>query len=52
MESVHKRKLNEKYPHLLRQRRVIVLGIRDEYEYMDERLVAALRGLVVPHLRQ
>jgi predicted protein tyrosine phosphatase len=50
MEAVHKRKLNRKYPHLLRQRRVIVLDIPDDYEYMDERLVATLRKLVTPYL--
>lgn len=52
METVHKRKLNQKYAHLLRQRRVVVLNIRDDYEYMDERLVATLNHLVRPHLHR
>jgi predicted protein tyrosine phosphatase len=52
MESIHKRKLSQKYPHLLRGRQVIVLDIPDNYEYMDERLIAALKQAVTRHLRR
>ena len=51
MEAVHKRKLNAKYAHLLSGRRVVVLDIPDNYEYMDERLIAALDKAVTPYLR-
>jgi predicted protein tyrosine phosphatase len=34
MESAHKCKLNQKYAHLLKGRRVILLGIPDRYECM------------------
>jgi predicted protein tyrosine phosphatase len=51
METVHKRRLNQKYAALLRRRRVIVLNIRDDYEYMDERLVTMLNQTVTPYLR-
>jgi predicted protein tyrosine phosphatase len=50
MESVHKRRLSQKFGQLLQQRRVIVLGIPDHYEYMDKQLVAALQKAVTPHL--
>ncbi len=50
MESVHKRRLNQKFGQLLQQRRVIVLGIPDHYEYMDQQLVAALQKAVTPYL--
>jgi predicted protein tyrosine phosphatase len=52
MESIHKRKLSQKYAHLLRRRQVIVLDIPDNYEYMDEQLIAALKQAVTPHLRR
>jgi predicted protein tyrosine phosphatase len=52
MESVHKRKLSQKYGHLLRTRRVIVLGIQDNYEYMDKQLIALLNDAVTPYLRR
>ena len=52
MEAVHKRKLNQKFARLLQLWRVVVLNIRDNYEYMDERLVAALNQSVTPHLHR
>lgn len=51
MESVHKLRLNKKYAHLLKTRRVIVLGIPDDYEYMDKQLIAQLTKAVTPYLR-
>jgi predicted protein tyrosine phosphatase len=50
MESVHKRKLRQRYGHLLRTRRVIVLDIQDDYKYMDKRLIALLNDAVTPYL--
>ena len=50
MEAVHKRRLNERFSSLLKTRRLIVLGIPDNYEYMDESLIAVLRQKVTPHL--
>jgi predicted protein tyrosine phosphatase len=51
MEAVHKRRLHDKFSPLLRNRRVIVLGIPDKYEYMDQALVAALKKKVTRHLQ-
>jgi len=35
---------------LLKDKKMVVLGIPDVYEYMDEMLVALLNNLVTPHL--
>ncbi len=51
METVHKRKLNQKFASLLKTRRVVVLGIPDKYGYMDEALVASLNQKVPRHLK-
>ena len=51
MESVHKRKLSQRFARLLRTRRVIVLGIPDNYGYMDNQLIASLKDAVTPYLR-
>ncbi len=51
MEAIHQRRMREKFPSLLRQRKVIVLGIPDNYEYMDKALVARLKEKVVGHLK-
>ena len=50
MERVHERKLLERFGSLLRAKRVVVLGILDEYKYMDPELVAVLRRKVTPYL--
>jgi predicted protein tyrosine phosphatase len=51
METVHKRKLNQRFASLLKTRRVIVLGIPDKYDYMDEALVALLNQKISRHLK-
>ena len=51
METVHKRKLNQKFASLLKTRRVVVLGIPDKYNYMDKALVASLNQKVPRHLK-
>ena len=50
MERVHKRKLQEKFKSQLRAKRVIVLGVPDNYKYMDPELVRILESAVHPHL--
>lgn len=42
MENVHREKLRHKYQGLLTGKQLVVLNIPDEYEYMDEELVAML----------
>ena len=43
MESAHKTRLNRKFAKHLVGKRIAVLNIPDDYEYMDEELVALLK---------
>lgn len=49
MERPHRNKLQKKFRKALRGR-VICLDIPDDYEFMDEQLVALLKAKVIPHL--
>ena len=51
MEAVHRRRLNQRFSALLRTKRIIVLGIPDEYGYMDQSLIDILRTKVSQHLK-
>jgi predicted protein tyrosine phosphatase len=46
MEEVHRRKLREKFPGLLKTKRLVVLRIPDKYGYMDPELVRLLKQRV------
>ena len=50
MEKVHRNKLSRKFKRHLHRQRVIVLGIPDNYDYMDPALVELLKFKVVPLL--
>jgi predicted protein tyrosine phosphatase len=50
MERVQRNKLSKKFRAYLKNQRVIVLGIADDYEYMDPALVRLFEKLVPPHL--
>lgn len=39
MESNHKKKLNKNYSKYLANKRIVILGIPDDYEYMQPELV-------------
>jgi predicted protein tyrosine phosphatase len=43
MEEVHRRKLTERFPDQLKTKKIVVLGIPDEYGYMSPNLVELLR---------
>lgn len=51
MENAHRSKLQKKFRQHLNGKRVIVLGIPDNYGYMDEALVALLRAKVAAFVR-
>jgi predicted protein tyrosine phosphatase len=51
MESSHRRRRTERFGPVLRTKRIAVLGIPDDYEYMDSELVRALEEKVRPHLK-
>ncbi|MFT6180916.1 MAG: putative protein tyrosine phosphatase [Akkermansiaceae bacterium] len=50
MEKIHRSKLNQKYGHVLRGKKVVVLGIPDIYEFMDKELVLILRQKCAKYL--
>jgi predicted protein tyrosine phosphatase len=50
MEANHRRKLNKMFRSILQGKRIVVLGIPDDFAYMDPNLVAILRGRVPQHL--
>jgi predicted protein tyrosine phosphatase len=50
MEPAHRTRLSNKFGSLLRSKRVIVLGIPDDYGFMDPELVRILRARVSPYL--
>ena len=52
MERVHKRRLQQSFRLQLRAKRVIVLGIPDNYKYMDPELVQMLESAVQPYIQQ
>jgi predicted protein tyrosine phosphatase len=51
MQAVHRRRLNQRFSALLRTKRIIVLGIPDEYGYLDQSLIDILRTKVSQHLK-
>jgi predicted protein tyrosine phosphatase len=50
MEAAHFRRLKQRFGKLLNKKKVVVLGITDEYSYMDPELVKLLRNKVIPFL--
>ncbi|MGB6743883.1 MAG: phosphotyrosine protein phosphatase [Terracidiphilus sp.] len=50
MERTHRSKLQQRFGSLLREKRVIVLNIPDDYGYMDQELVRILEEKVTPYL--
>lgn len=50
MEKVHRHRLNLKFKSSLAGKRIAVLNIPDEYDYMDPALVALLKVRCAPYL--
>ena len=51
METRHRKRLQEQFGSALREKKLVVLEIPDEYGYMDPELVAELKVRVPVHLR-
>jgi predicted protein tyrosine phosphatase len=51
METVHRQRLKRRFPAQLKAKKIVVLGIPDNYKYMDPELVRILRTKVLPHLK-
>ncbi len=50
MEKEHRNKLSQKFKRHLNRQRVIVLGIPDDYDFMDPDLIRLLKMKVMPFL--
>lgn len=50
MEQKHKRRIVENFPNEVQDKTIIVLDIPDEYQYMDEELVAMIKDSVDAYL--
>ncbi|RXH58482.1 cellular communication/signal transduction [Granulicella sibirica] len=50
MEGAHLRRLNWRFPVQMRQKRAIVLNIRDDYDFMDPDLIELLRSRLRTHI--
>ena len=50
MEKRHKEILQQRFPQALAGKEVIILGIEDNYEYMDAELIEILSASVLPYL--
>jgi len=51
MENHHRNKLRERYGKLLETKRLVVLCIPDDYDYMEAELIEILKKKVTPYLR-
>ena len=50
MEAQHRKKVDKKFRSMLRNKRLIVLDIADNYTYMQPELVAILKARVSRHV--
>lgn len=50
MEKIHRSKLNRKFQQFLAGKRVVVLGIPDDYAYMDAELVRLIETRCAPYI--
>ena len=44
METANKRRIQRKFPSLLKNKRIVCLDIPDEYDYMDPKLIQILEA--------
>jgi predicted protein tyrosine phosphatase len=50
MERAHRQKLQRRFGRLLLTKKIVVLGIPDDYDYMDTELIQILKDKVRPYL--
>jgi predicted protein tyrosine phosphatase len=51
MENIHRHRLQQQFGSVLCTKKVIVLGIPDDFSYMDTELIRILKEKVIPHLK-
>jgi predicted protein tyrosine phosphatase len=52
MENKHKQRIREQFEWVASSKKIIVLGIPDDYAYMNEELVEILKSAVSPYLEE
>ena len=52
MEKRHAKVLKTMFGKLLESKRIITLGITDDFEFMDEKLIEILKIKVTPYLEK
>jgi len=50
MGNSHKNKLQKRYREFIKDQRIIVLGIPDEYDYMEPILIDELKKKVIKYI--
>jgi predicted protein tyrosine phosphatase len=50
MEKKHKQRLIQNFPFNASAKKIVVLGIPDEYQYMDDELIEIIKTSVAPFL--
>ncbi|MEM7358942.1 MAG: phosphotyrosine protein phosphatase [Pseudomonadota bacterium] len=50
MEKKHKQRINAKFNRLVEYKKIVVLDIPDEYQFMDNELVAIIESSIDHHL--
>ncbi len=50
MEKKHLRRIQKKFGDILRDKKVIILGISDDYTFMDEELIKILKSQVSEYI--
>jgi predicted protein tyrosine phosphatase len=50
MEKRHKQRLQDKFEQALSGKKIVILDIEDNYQYMDEELIEMLKISVTPYL--
>nr|WP_319394107.1 hypothetical protein [uncultured Desulfobacter sp.] len=51
MDQTHKKKLKKKFREYIKDQHIICLGIPDDYEYMDPKLIKILNNRVPQFIR-
>ncbi|ENX09897.1 MULTISPECIES: low molecular weight protein tyrosine phosphatase family protein [Acinetobacter] len=51
MESRHKQQIKEKFSKQLQHKKVFMLDIPDDYQYMDPELIELLQFALLPYLK-
>lgn len=50
MEKKHVRRIKEKYPDIIADKKLVCLNISDDYEFMDRELQELLKGCVYEYI--